>query len=220
LATGVIHAWRAGISKRFVETVGDSIRFRFRESNRRPKAFPEAIWLCGKQARMLHRRKRGLRRFPLVPGDDAAETFLPFDRSCGCAPEIGGDDVVACALVGPLGVVVIEPDAVDVGQLAQTKADEVVQALVLAGADEGFAKGVGLWCFRWNADAAHPGPIPEGIELACELGVAVVNQVSGLDAVIVAGQMSISSGSITQTRLVIIPPGQKKLLVMINKTED
>lgn len=38
--------------------------------------------------------------------------------SCGSTPEIGGDDVVARALVGSLGVVVIEPDTVDVGQLA------------------------------------------------------------------------------------------------------
>lgn len=53
-------------------------------------------------------------------------------RSCGCAPEIGGDDVVARPLVGTLGVVVIEPDAVDVGQLAKAEADEVIQALVLA----------------------------------------------------------------------------------------
>lgn len=29
-----------------------------------------------------------------------------------------------------MGVIVIEPDAVDVGQLAKTEADEVVQALV------------------------------------------------------------------------------------------
>jgi len=118
LATGVIHAWLVGKSKWFVEPAKDSVRFRGWESNRRPKAFPEAIWFCGKQARMLHRRKRGLRRFPLVPGDDAAETFLPFDRSCGCAPETDGDDVVACALVGPLGVVVIEPDAVAAAHLA------------------------------------------------------------------------------------------------------
>jgi hypothetical protein len=30
------------------------------------------------------------------------------------------------------------------GQMAEADADEVVQALVLAGADEGFAKSVGL----------------------------------------------------------------------------
>jgi hypothetical protein len=54
---------------------------------------------------MLHRRKRGLCCFPLVPGDDAAEAFLPFDWACGCASEIGGDDVVAGALVALLGAV-------------------------------------------------------------------------------------------------------------------
>ena len=52
----------------------------------------------------------------------------------------------------------------------------MVQALLLAGADEGFAKGVGLRRFRWDADAAHPGAVPEGIELTGELGVAVVHQ--------------------------------------------
>jgi hypothetical protein len=50
----------------------DFIRFRFREPNRRPKSFRETIPLCRKQARMLHRRKRCLRRFPIVPDDDAA----------------------------------------------------------------------------------------------------------------------------------------------------
>lgn len=165
--------------------MSDSVRFRFREPNRRPKWLPGTIPLCGKLAQMLHRRKCCLRRFPLVPGYDAAESLLPLDRSCGCAPEIGGDDVVAGALVGPLGMVVIEPDAVDVGQLAETEADEVIQALVLAGADEGFAKGVGLRRFRRDANAAHPGPFPEGVELLGELGVAVMDQVSGFDAVVV-----------------------------------
>lgn len=83
------------------------------------------IWLVNVKG------KQRLRRFPLVPGDDAAEPLLPFDRACGCAPEIGGDDVVADALVGALDRVVIEPDAVDVGQPAKTEADEVVQALCL-----------------------------------------------------------------------------------------
>jgi len=185
LATGAIDAWRAGKSKWFVETAVDSVRFRFREPNRRPKWLPGSIKLCGKRARMIHRRKLCLRRFPLIPGDDTAEPLLPFDWTGRCAPEIGGDDVVTGALVGPLGVVVIEPDAVDVGQLAKTKADEVVQALMLAGTDEGFAKSVGLRRFRRNADAAHPGPFPEGVELLGELGVAVVDQVPGVDAVVV-----------------------------------
>jgi hypothetical protein len=54
LATGVIHAWRAGKSKWFVETRAipfDSFSGTeppFREPNRRPKSLPEAIPLCGK----------------------------------------------------------------------------------------------------------------------------------------------------------------------------
>jgi hypothetical protein len=44
LATGVIHAWRVGKSKWFVEPGSDSIRLRFREPNRRPKS-------CRKQSR-------------------------------------------------------------------------------------------------------------------------------------------------------------------------
>lgn len=111
--------------------------------------------------------------------------LLSFDRSCGCAPEIGGNDVVARALVGPLGVVVIEPDAVDVGQLAEAEADEVVQALVLAGADERFAEGIGLRRFRRDTDAAYPSPVPEGVELPGELGIAVMDQVFRFDAVVV-----------------------------------
>ena len=82
-------------------------------------------------------------------------------------------------------MVVVKPDAVDVGQLTEAKADEVVQTLVLASADEGFTEGVGLRGFRRNPDAAHPGPFPEGVELPSELGVAVMDQVSGLDAVVV-----------------------------------
>jgi len=134
---------------------------------------------------MLHRRKGCLRRFPLVPGDDAAEPLLPLDRSGGYAPEIGGDDVVAGALEGPLGVVVVEPDAVDVGQLAKAEADKFVQALVRAGADEGFAEGVGLRRFRRDVDAAHPGTFPESVEPPGELGIAVMDQVSGFDTVVV-----------------------------------
>lgn len=174
-ATGVIHAWLAEECKGFVETVGDSIRFRDWEPNSRPKWLQETIRLCGKWARMLHRRKYCLRRFPLVPGDDAAEPFLPLDRTSALAREIGGNDVVAGALVGPLGVVVNEPGAVDVGQLAEAKADEVIQAPVLVGVDEGFAEGVGLRRFRRDADAGHPGPVPEGVKLPGELGVGVVN---------------------------------------------
>lgn len=54
-----------------------------------------------------------------------------------------------------------------------------------AGDDEGFAESIDLWRFRRDTDAVHPDFFPEGVELAGEFGVAVVDQVFCFDAVVV-----------------------------------
>jgi len=76
LATGVIHAWRAGKSKWFVKTASDSIRFRFWVPNRRPKCLPGTIPLCGKRARMLHRGS------VVYAASRSYQATMPPSRSC------------------------------------------------------------------------------------------------------------------------------------------
>ncbi len=124
-----------------------------------------------------------LRRFSKVFRYDSSEFLSVFDCSLRPRFEVCIEDVVAdvFSLMRALKMVVVNPRFVDVVELAETEADEVIQAGFLDCADEAFAKSICAGSTRWNSYCPNACVLPECIEAIRVLPISVTNQIAGFD---------------------------------------
>jgi len=90
-------------------------------------------------------------------------------------------------------VVVSDPCSIDVVELVNTEADEMIQAFSFQGSDERFTEGIGFGSFHRSLDATDVLGSPEFLKVVREFTITVVDEKSGIQAFIIQPHSSIST---------------------------